>query len=38
MSNHFHLFVVDVSFFHNSPSTGNIELTREKIYEDRVSV
>jgi len=28
-----------VSFFHNSPLTGNIELTREKeLYEDRVSV
>ena len=28
-----------ISFFHNSPLTGNIELTREKeIYEDRVSV
>ena len=28
-----------VSFFHNSPLTGNIVLTREKeIYEDRVSV
>ena len=28
-----------VSFFHNSPLTGNIDLSREKeIYEDRVSV
>jgi ethanolamine utilization protein EutA (predicted chaperonin) len=28
-----------VSFFHNSPLTDNIELTREKeIYEDKVSV
>jgi len=28
-----------VSFFHNSPLSGNIELVREKeVYEDRVSV